>query len=78
MYTFSAGCIRWGAAFNRIARLSFQRDEIQHVGMIDSQYAHIRASPGPSWLDDIRGQVEQAQEGNGTGCEPVCRRDAVA
>ncbi len=42
--------------------LEFQCDEVQDVGVVDSQNAHIGAPPGAALFDDIGRQIEQAHE----------------
>ena len=50
-----------------LGRCLFESDEVQDVGVVDTEDAHIRAAPGPALLDDVCREVEQAHEGNGSG-----------
>lgn len=45
-------------------RLLLQRDEVQDVGVVDPQDAHVGAPPRASLFDDIGGHVKYAHEGD--------------
>ena len=45
------------------SRLLLGLDELQDIGMIDPQDAHVRAPAAASLLDNISGRIEDAHEG---------------
>ena len=50
-----------------LRRVFLECDEVQNIRMVDAENAHIGSAPCPALLNDIRGQVEDAHEGDRPG-----------